>query len=147
MKTLFDDGTRDEILARLDRLRPEPPRWGRMNASQMLCHTADQLRSALGELDGEVVRSPLAYPPLNWLFIYVLPWPRGKAKSPPSLLQTRPTMWDADRAALRTLIHRFAERGEQAPWPASPAFGKISGRAWGVLAYRHLDHHLRQFGA
>ena len=29
---------------------------------------------------------------------------------------------------------------------AHPAFGKLSPRAWGVLAWRHTDHHLRQFG-
>jgi hypothetical protein len=25
-------------------------------------------------------------------------------------------------------------------------FGRISGRSWGALQYKHLDHHLRQFG-
>ena len=32
-------------------------------------------------------------------------------------------------------------------WPDHPAFGALSRRAWGVLIYRHMDHHLRQFGA
>jgi hypothetical protein len=31
-------------------------------------------------------------------------------------------------------------------WAAHPAFGRMSHRAWGVLGYRHLDHHFRQFG-
>jgi hypothetical protein len=30
--------------------------------------------------------------------------------------------------------------------PEHPAFGRLSGRAWGALVYRHMDHHLRQFG-
>ena len=33
-----------------------------------------------------------------------------------------------------------------AEWQEHPAFGRLARRAWGVLAYRHLDHHLRQFG-
>ncbi len=31
-------------------------------------------------------------------------------------------------------------------WPVSPVFGRISGRSWGVMLYRHLDYHLGQFG-
>jgi hypothetical protein len=31
-------------------------------------------------------------------------------------------------------------------WPEHPAFGRMSRRVWGVLGYRHLDHHFRQFG-
>jgi hypothetical protein len=26
-------------------------------------------------------------------------------------------------------------------------FGRLSGAEWGVTQYKHLDHHLRQFGA
>ena len=26
-------------------------------------------------------------------------------------------------------------------------FGSMSGAEWGVTQYKHLDHHLRQFGA
>jgi hypothetical protein len=28
----------------------------------------------------------------------------------------------------------------------SPLFGPLTGREWGALAYKHADHHLRQFG-
>ena len=59
---------------------------------------------------------------------------------------TSPTTWEADVDRLRDLIGRFAARGPNASWPPSRAFGRISGRSWGVLQYKHLDHHLRQFG-
>ena len=26
-------------------------------------------------------------------------------------------------------------------------FGKLSGAEWGELMYKHIDHHLQQFGA
>jgi hypothetical protein len=44
------------------------------------------------------------------------------------------------------LMDRFAARGQDGPWVDHPAFGRLSPRAWGVLVYRHMDHHLRQFG-
>ena len=146
MKTLFDPQVCASVIERFDRLAPEQQSlWGRMTAPQMVCHVADQLRNALGELDVRPMRTPLAYPPVNWLLIHWVPWPKGRAKSPPEFLARRPVTWDEDLAALRSLIRRFSERGPHASWPESPVFGRISGKSWGVLAFKHLDHHLRQF--
>jgi hypothetical protein len=112
----------------------------------MLCHITDQLRHALGELDAKPIRSPLAVFPLNWLVIHVLPWPKGRANSPPEFLERTPQAWETDRSQCRRLIHEMSQRGAQVDWPVSPVFGHISGRWYGALAYKHLDHHLRQFG-
>jgi hypothetical protein len=112
----------------------------------MVCHVSCGLRQGLGELETGPPSGPMSHAPLNWLVIHVLPWPKGKGKSPPEFLATRATTWDADVGRLRDLIGRFAARGSGAEWPASRVFGHISGRSWGVLQHKHLDHHLRQFG-
>jgi hypothetical protein len=83
---------------------------------------------------------------MNWLAIHVMPWPRGRGKSPPEFLAARPTTWAADVNRLRDLIDRFSALGPAAPWPPSRVFGRISGNSWGVMEHKHLDHHLRQFG-
>lgn len=146
MQTLFDPAARDRILARVDRLAADRgPLWGRMDAGKMIVHLAAQLHAALGELKCEPKKTPLN----NWLMrrmiIYWLPWPKGSPTAPEFLAQPSAT-WDDDMAALRSAIHRFAARGEPGEWPPHPAFGPLTGRMWGVLAWRHLDHHLRQFG-
>jgi hypothetical protein len=147
MKTIFDESDRAAILRRVDALAADRRAlWGRFTAPEMVCHLSAGLRQGLGELDAEEPRGPLSLPVINWLAIHVFPWPKGKAKSPPALLTTKPTSWDADLDALRSLIDRFGARGASASWPPSAAFGRISGESWGVLEYRHLDHHLRQFG-
>jgi len=89
---------------------------------------------------------PFRFWPLNWLLIYVVPWPKGKAEAPPSLLQSRPAEWQRDLDGLKELIERFGKRSPDDDWPVNVAFGRISGGAWGVLQYKHCDHHLRQFG-
>jgi hypothetical protein len=148
MASLFDARSREAILGRISRLSPDrAPLWGRFSAPEMVCHVSAGLRQGLGELQAGSPSGPMSHAPLNWLVIHVLPWPKGKAQSPPEFLTTRPTAWSDDVARLRELIRRFADRGPSADWPASRAFGRISGRSWGVLQYRHLDHHLRQFGA
>lgn len=147
MRSIFEPSACNEVMVRLDRLVPESPNiWGRMNAAQMVCHLCDALRQALGEIDAHPVKSPLAVFPVNWLLIHVLPWPKGKARSPREFLQRKPATWEADLAECKRLVRTMSSRGANAAWPTSPTFGRISGKSWGVLAYKHLDHHLRQFG-
>ncbi|HEX7240045.1 MAG TPA: DUF1569 domain-containing protein [Longimicrobiaceae bacterium] len=147
MKSLFDERARAGMLDRVARLTPgHHGLWGRMNAGQMLVHTADQLRMALGDLPCRPLPTPLRYPVLKQLVVYWLPWPKGTPTAPE--LRPRPFEgdWEAARASLRAQVGRFAGRTPRDAWPEHPAFGRLSGRAWGVLSWRHLDHHLRQFG-
>jgi hypothetical protein len=147
MKTLLHRDALDEIERRLTRLAADATaRWGRMSAPQMVCHLADSMKMALGDLAVARKNLPIRYPPLKQFIIYLAPFPKG-APTAPELLARAPRDWSADVAELRTLVGRFAARGEDATWPEHPAFGRLSRRAWGVLAYRHLDHHLKQFGA
>ncbi len=147
MKTLFSQAHRSELLERLANLDPaRRPLWGRMTASQMVAHVSTALRLSLGESLDRRPKGVLAYWPVNWLTIYVLPWPKGRAQSPPELLRTEPGDWDADVAGLRRLVDEFGERDPRGRWPESVAFGKISGKTWGVLQYKHLNHHFSQFG-
>jgi hypothetical protein len=147
MASLFDAKARGAILDRISRLTPErAPLWGRFTAPEMVCHVSCSLRQGLGELPSDPPSGLLSHAPINWLVIHVVPWPKGKAQSPPEFLTTRPTAWQDDVTRLRELIRRFAERGPAAEWPPSRVFGRISGQSWGALQHRHLDHHLRQFG-
>ena len=59
---------------------------------------------------------------------------------------TRPSEFRSDVIALEQLIERFSASEHELEGREHPAFGKLSAREWGVFAYRHMDHHLRQFG-
>lgn len=146
MPTLFEEPARLAVLQRLGRLTPaSAPRWGRMNAAQMLAHCAAQLRLGLGELPCVDRRLPFRYFPLKQLIVYLLPFPRG-VPTAAELVVSDEREYDAEHQRLTTLIARFGASGARREFPPHPAFGRLSRRAWGVLAYRHLDHHLRQFG-
>lgn len=143
----MDPAARAALVERVGRLRPDAPaRWGRFTAPEMVSHVSCTLRQGLGELPPGPATGPLAHAPLNWVVIHVLPWPKGKVKSSREFLDTLPGSWHDDLAQLRDLIERFGSRDPAGAWPASTPFGHISGRSWGVLQYRHLKHHLEQFG-
>jgi hypothetical protein len=146
MKTLFDDRRRREFQERLGRLTPATaPQWGKFDAARMVVHVADSLRMALGTLPAKSKRLPIRHPPLKQLLFYWLPWPKG-VPTAPELLQRSPADWDAEVAGLLALIEEAGTVPPDFVWPEHPAFGRMSRRAWGVLGYRHLDHHFRQFG-
>ena len=89
----------------------------------------------------------LRFRPLRQVLVYWLPWPKGRIATAPEMLTTAPSAWDYDVAQLHALIEQFAARSPSEAWAGHPAFGPLSGREWGVLCWKHLDHHLRQFGA
>jgi hypothetical protein len=146
MKTMWAAGAQREIHDRISTLPSDRrPVWGSFTAPKMVCHLADSLRMALGDLRVHSKRVPIRYPPLKQLIVYVLPFPKS-VPTAPELLAREPKEWSAEVADLQSLVDRVVARGPGGRWAEHPAFGLLSPRAWGVLMYRHMDHHLRQFG-
>ncbi|HEU4878952.1 MAG TPA: hypothetical protein VFT21_05845 [Gemmatimonadaceae bacterium] len=146
MKTLWNESARQELIERLGRLTPDAkPRWGKFNAPRMLAHIASSMRMAKGEIVPAPRNLPIRFTPLKQLIIYWLPFPRG-APTAPELLLRHVENWDENVADVRTQIDSFGTWKQKGPWPRHPAFGTLSEQAWGVLGYRHTDHHFKQFG-
>jgi hypothetical protein len=146
MKSVFNPAVHRELQDRVQRLMPrQPPRWGTMSAAQMVAHLTDSLKMASGELEVAPKKVAIRFSPLKELLIYVLPIPRG-VPTAPELIARKPGEWTAEIASLREQLNGLVERGAEALVPSHPAFGSMSPKQWGVLVYRHMDHHLRQFG-
>jgi hypothetical protein len=146
-KSIWNPSDRQSLLTRFDSLKPDQrPLWGKMSVSQMVRHCALPLLCAMGELPAKPKSTPFRHWPLQQLVIYVLPWPKG-APTAPEFIVTDEANLDDRRAALRAIIDKFASRGQSQTLFPHVAFGNLSPKDWGALAYRHLDHHLTQFGA
>jgi hypothetical protein len=150
MKTLAHPQCMSELIDRLRTLQPDSTRrWGRMTAHQMICHLSDACRMAIGEKRVTDATGPLQRTLVKWIALYLpLSWPGGIATRPEvdQLCEgTRPTRFAADLAELESLLRSVAARSD-ADWPPHPIFGKLSRGQWMRWAYRHTDHHLRQFG-
>ena len=145
MPTLLNPADREAILQRLRRLEPSnQPRWGKLTAPKMVCHLADNLRLSLGDVSAQRTDTLPSRTLLKWLVVYtpVQP-PPGKIQTAPEMLTSAPTTWGEDLARVEMLIGRLAA----APTTAvHPFFGPLTYGGWGRLAWKHLDHHLRQFG-
>jgi hypothetical protein len=147
MKSIWQKAARQELHDRLGNLAwDHPAAWGKFTAPKMVCHLADSLKMAMGDLKVAPKRLPIRYTPLKQFIIFVAPFPKG-ATTAPELLVRAPREWTNDIEDVRALLARAASARLTDTWPEHPAFGKLSKRAWGVLIFRHMDHHLKQFGA
>lgn len=148
MKSLFQPPDRDDILTRLDHLRPECTRqWGKMDPAQMLYHCAQAIETATGDRPmKQAFLGKLLMPFFRSSILGPKPFSRN-SPTDPTFVASGEKDFSAERTRLVGLIHRFVERGEAAAAKETHAFfGRMTGEEWGELMYKHIDHHLRQFG-
>lgn len=144
-KSILSADVQQDLQGRLNRLSADSAaRWGQFTPARMLRHLGSSLKMATGELPIAPRRSPLRLFPLKQLIVFVFPFPKG-APTAPALLTRDEPHFETERAAVRELLAGFASK--QVPtWPDHPAFGALTREQWGVLAWKHVDHHFRQFG-
>ena len=84
--------------------------------------------------------------PVKHLILYVLPFPKG-APTAPALKPVVATAFEEERAALLELLERIGTGPSDGAGPHHPLFGPLTWREWGVVTYKHANHHMNQFGA
>ncbi len=148
MGSILKDSDRSAIVNRLQSLSASSVgQWGSMDVAAMLQHLRLSAEMALGELTmPSSNKRAFQVFPLKHLVLYVLPFPKG-APTAPALKPGLETPLEQERTALLSLLERIASGPDEGAGPAHPLFGPLTWRQWGVLTYKHADHHLRQFGA
>lgn len=148
MKNLFNPSDTKEILARLHQLTPESKAlWGKMKVSQMLAHCTKPLRIARG-IDNPP-RRLIGYL-LSWImkgsFFGEKPYPKNSPTDKDFIISDARD-FDAEKKIVIAHIQAFADGGPvKCTKNPNPFFGKLTSAEWARGQYRHLDHHLTQFG-
>lgn len=145
MPMLHDDQARARIAERIQGLRPDTQRrWGRMSVDQMLWHLNQALLTSLGQL--QTTPMPIRPRFVARTVALNLPWPRGLRTLPEYVAMSHHDFASEHRRHLQ-MLEDFARRPLAGPWPVHPIIGPITGREWSRVQHKHIDHHLRQFGA
>ena len=145
MRSILVEADRERLLARLRGLQPDAtPVAGTLTAARMLCHLADQLAVAIGEIPSRCRDTFVTRSVAKGFAVYApIRIPFGRVKTVPEMLTHEPSDWEGDMARVVSLVSRFVEADRFAP---HPVFGRLTRTQWGLLAATHIDHHLRQFG-
>ena len=149
MKSLFSADDRHEILRRLSALQAGATRqWGTMDPAQALAHCTAALAVAVGDAPGrQSFLGKLVTPFIKSLVLGPKPFSRN-APTAPSFVVSDARDFVRERDRLVESVNLLAGRGPvKAAGAVHTFFGPLSGDEWGILVYKHLDHHLRQFGA
>lgn len=148
MKNLFDPNDAKEILDRIEKLTPTSQRlWGKMDVAQMLAHCTNLLRIARGLEKPK--RSVLGFL-LGWLvketFFGAKPHPKNSPTGK-ALIVAEQKLFEEEKKTLIEHIKAFSEGGPgKCTTHPNPFFGKLKPEEWARGQYKHLDHHLQQFG-
>jgi hypothetical protein len=150
MKTVFDPSTMEDLKRRLASLAPDSPaQWGKMTLPQMLAHNSVGLQMVTGEVKPPRIFIGRLIGPIICHYALRDDEPmRHNSPTAPALLVQDVRDFATEHKRFTTLLNQFAEAGPAACTTHPHAFfGKLTPDQWGVLVYKHLDHHLRQFGA
>jgi hypothetical protein len=148
MKTIFDKTTRDELITRINSLNENSAsQWGKMNAFQMMKHCTlwEEMLSGdimckqefIGRVFGKMV--------LKRLLKDESPLRRSTPTSPELMVKES----DGDITSQKAKWIALLEQNAQASGSGfmHPFFGMMTREQVGYLAYKHIDHHLRQFNS
>ena len=146
MKSLFEEGTFEEILTRLDKLGEGlQPQWGKMSVGQMAWHCQIPLKVGISNRVPKKKSNPLIRLLFRKSMYSDRPWrknlptaPFAKAREPKQLSEELPI--------LKQMVREFHALREREHWNPHPIFGAFTREQWGQMQYKHLDHHLTQFG-
>lgn len=149
MKNIFDQNVATEVLNRINKLTPSSqPLWGKMNVAQMLAHC---------NVTYELVYEN-KYPKPNAVMKLILkllvkntvvsekPYKKN-LRTAPAFLITDEKDFNEEKTRLINYITKTQQLGEAYfDGKESHSFGVLNKTEWNNMFYKHLDHHLGQFG-
>lgn len=148
---IFNEEVSNGLIERLNRLSADSPRqWGKMDAAQMLAHCS---------VAYETLYEPGKHPAPNFfmkLFLKLVvknmvtgdkPLKKNSPTAPYFIMKSEKD-FDAERTRLIDYIKKTQQLGEaEFDGKENMSFGVLSKTEWSNMMYKHLDHHLQQFGA
>ena len=146
IKNLFDSAVKQDIINRINKLTVGSKAiWGKMTVGQMLAHCQMPIGVAEGThklkrtLIGRIL-GPLA----KGILYNNKPFKRHLPTDKSFLMTGIDKNFETEKNRLLELIHNFTE--ENMVDTPHPFFGRLSKEQWSKGSWKHLDHHLQQFG-
>ncbi|MEO8446046.1 MAG: DUF1569 domain-containing protein [bacterium] len=149
MKNIFDIKVTDEIISRINKLSPsDKPVWGKMSAPQMLAHC---------NVSYEMIYDD-KHPKPNAIFRFILkalvkkkvvseePYQHNSRTGPQFIIKDDKN-FEQEKKRLIDFINKTQKLGaKNFNGKESLSFGPMTSNEWNNMLYKHLDHHLNQFG-
>lgn len=148
MNSIYDKTSSDAMIERINKLTIDSqPLWGKMSVAQMLRHCKLACDVAFDKMDlkvnflmkllGKMIKKKVFYG-------------GDMGKNSPTAKEfiiTENLDFESEKKALIENIIRFSNEGKSSiKLTSHPFWGKMTHEDWDALMWKHLDHHLKQFG-
>ncbi|MDZ4839220.1 MAG: DUF1569 domain-containing protein [Bacteroidota bacterium] len=149
MKNLFNQEHVNEVLGRIESLTPEKKQnWGKMSVDQMLAHlnvTYEMMYENNHPKPNPVMKLILVLLVKNAV-VSEKPYKQNGATAPAFLIKGNKD-FEAEKQRLLGYVNKTLNLGENHfDGLKSHSFGKLNKTEWNNMLYKHLNHHLSQFG-
>jgi len=144
MKTIHDKATRDELIVRIDKLNENSKAlWGKMTIGQMMKHCTKweemslgkqtYKQSCIGKLFGKIALKDM---------LKDVPIKKNLPSVPSFIMKGNANVAEEKKKWIELMkeYDHYTNDGF-----VHPFFGKLTKEQAGLMAYKHIDHHLRQF--
>lgn len=150
LPNIFDKQVTDSLIIRIQKLTPETkPQWGKMSVEQMLAHA---------NVTYSYVYEPEKYKPVSFPMKLIMkafvkkivvgeaPFKRNSQTAPDFIVKDEKDFQKEKDRLIGFLLKTQALGSDHFDGKNSHSFGKLNATEWNNMFYKHLDHHLRQFG-
>jgi hypothetical protein len=149
MINIFDISETNGIINRINKLKPETQgQWGRMSVAQMLAHcnvTYEMIYDNIHKKPNPIMKfilKTIVRPSVVGEKLY-----KKDLRTAPQFLMKGEKLFDAEKKRLIDYILKTQKLGEaEFHNKESHSFGALTKEEWSNMFYKHLDHHLGQFG-
>lgn len=149
MKNLFKEEAVAEIISRINNLTKDTqPSWGKMSVAQMLAHccvTYEMVYADQHKRPNALTRFILKTF-VKKIVVSEKPYAKN-GRTAPQFLITDERVFENEKKRLIDFINKTQQLGETSfEGKESHSFGKMTAQEWNNSFYKHLNHHLTQFG-
>jgi len=150
LPNIFNKNISEQVIQRINLLSPSSqPKWGKMSVSQMLAHCNVTYEMAFENkhqkpnfLLGLILKAFV-----KKTVVSETPYKKSSQTAPAFIINDNRN-FETEKTRLISYINKAVEIGENHfNNKESLSFGKLSKEEWNNMFYKHLDHHLSQFGA
>ena len=152
MNSLYTSTDFKDIQQRIDTLTSAAqPLWGKMTVNEMVCHLSDPFRDFLKIRNTKPVVPFFLRPLMKMMLLNEKPFSKNAPTVKPYLQSpkgkgTKKTNFETDKAELKNLLSKFVSVTHNSDLGTHAALGQLNKEEAGLFMWKHLDHHLRQFG-
>ena len=150
LPNIFDKSVSNQLINRINQLsKSSVPKWGKMTVNQMLAHC---------NVSYEYIYEPGKYKPTSGFMKLIMKiFVKTAVVSEKPYKQNSPTgpdfkvsddkNFNQEKERLIGFIEKTTSLGSKYfEGKESHSFGNLSAAEWNNMLYKHLDHHLTQFG-